>query len=179
MLHGLLIIFSATLAGSAVIENITQNITSSFTTADQYDKPLRPECLKPSRLFDLRPRVIDCGRILDDLPQSEELADFHIQGEKDDYKLPWEKTRETCQVSIELNKFWVADIGSWMGIKLVALNLSTSCRSYTKDPRTGGSAVTGTGGRIKITLRKNPYYGIDKNPTVSTLDPSSNDIQKE
>ncbi|KAL2039109.1 hypothetical protein N7G274_008158 [Stereocaulon virgatum] len=179
MLYGLLIIFSATLVGSAVIENNTQNITSSFTTTGQYDNPLRSECLKPSSPFDIRPRFVDCGRIIEDLPQSEKLADFHIQGGHDDYKLPWEKTLETCQIRVEINKFWVTDVGSWMGIKLVTLDLVTHCRSYTKDPRTGGSAVTGNGGRIMITVRKNPYYSIDKNATASILDPSSNDIQTE
>ena len=179
MLHGLFIVISATSAGSAFIENIMQNITPSFATTDQYDKPLRPECLKSSRLFNIRPRFIDCGRIIDDLPQSEELADFHIRGGHDDYKLPWVETRETCEVRVELNKYWVADVGSWMGIRMVARDLNTVCRSYTKDSRTGGSAVAGNGGRITITIRKNPYYGINKNATASTLDPNSNDIPTE
>ena len=155
---GLLMLFLATVGYSGFAYNTTQTTDSTSTVISTSNErlDLDPQYIcaePPSHGPDNRPSALNCALSIRRIPNegTEEL--FHIGGDAGIYRLPRTVTAFDCRLTVDIHKFFLADMSTWRGVKEAATNLTHACQSRYSF-RTGGWTMTGTLGRINVSLVK-------------------------
>lgn len=159
--HHIFIFFAISLLSNALTTIVST--TNSTPLNDIYDWQCIP---KPSRRSKY-PKFIDCIHALMQLPRYEGEGSFHNGPPDDPFRLPVEKTVETCTVSVELmHQGSTREAGEWLIMVDAALNSGRDCLN----PGMGIQPVRSTGvwvwygyhRRIIITLKYHDPddYGI-------------------
>lgn len=164
---GLLMLILAAVGYSTSLYNTTEINDSTLTVipATNEKRDLEYRCHKqPIKGPDRRPPAADCALSIGRLPDdgTEEL--FHVGGDEGIYRLPQILTTFDCRLTVDIDRYFIADTDTWLGIKEAALYLIYACQSRTYPARTGGWTMTGKLGRINISLAA---------PVFSTLVQSS------
>ena len=135
-LHQIFILFAISLLSNALTTIVsTQNLTS--LTYD-YDYQCIP---KPSRRSKV-PEFMDCIHALNQLPRYEGQGSFHNGPPDDPFRLPLEKTVETCTVRVGLvHQGSTTDAGEWLILLDAALSSGRECLN----PGMGIAPVKNTG----------------------------------
>ena len=152
---GLLMLILAAVGYSSSSYNTTQTTDSNLTgiPASNEKTDFEYRCNnKPRRGPDRRPPAADCVLSIGRLPDegTEEL--FHVGGDANIYQLPWILRTFDCRLTVDIDRYFIADTYTWLGVKEAALYLTYACQSPTYPSRTGGWTMTGKLGRINITL---------------------------
>lgn len=95
------------------------------------------------------PLYTDCEVLYRQLPQSIDQATFHQKGEHDEYRLPVDRSYNTCMLAITLLIEGLQDRSSWAEIAFRAEMLNDMCVNGTND---GGYVKTGERGMILVLL---------------------------
>ena len=146
------------LAISLLSNALTTIVSTTNLTSLTYD--YNWQCIpKPSRRSKV-PKFIDCIDALMQLPRYEGQGSFHNGPPDDPYRLPVERTVNTCTVSVELvHQGSTREAGEWLLIVDATLDSGRECLN----PGMGIAPVRSTGvwvwygkhRRIIITMR---YY---------------------
>ena len=156
-MHQIFIVLAISLLSNALTTIVsTQNLTS---LTNDYNWQCIP---KPSRRSKV-PKFIDCIHALTQLPSHEGQGSFHNGPPDDPYRLPVEKTVDSCTVSVELvHQGSTREAGDWLLLFHATLDSGRECLN----PGMGMAPVISTGvwvwygdhRRIFITMR---YYDPD------------------
>ena len=152
---GLLMLILAAVGYSSTLYNTTQTIVSTLTVIPASNEKTDSEyrCNKqPIRGPDRRPPAADCALSIGRLPDEETEELFHVGGDAGIYRLPWILTTFDCRLTVDIDRFFLADTYTWLGVKEAALYLTYACQSPKESARTGGWTMTGKLGRINISL---------------------------
>lgn len=154
----------------------TTDRTLTFIPASNEKTDLEYRCNKqPIHGPDRRPPAEDCALSIGRLPDegTEEL--FHVGGDAGIYRLPWILTTFDCRLTVDIDRFFIADTYTWLGVKEAALYLTYACRSPTDPSRTGGWTMIGKLGRINISLAA-PVFPtlVQSSRSNSSIGPAQN-----
>ena len=157
---GLLMLILAAVGYSSTSYNTTQTTDSTLIVIPASNEKTKSEyrCNKqPIRGPDRRPPAADCALSIGRLPDEETEELFHVGGDAGIYQLPWILTTFDCRLTVDIDRFFIADTYTWLGVKEAALYLTYACQSPKDSSRTGGWTMTGKLGRINISLAA-PVY---------------------
>lgn len=102
---------------------------------------------------DKRPRYVDCGVAIRDLPFTFREGLFHHGGRDDDFQLPRRKIWGTCVVEVDLRTDVAGATGRWTEIRQAAELLDGVCKKVVKGVElTGGKVTAGYEDGLKIKL---------------------------
>ena len=108
-----------------------------------------PDWQCSTRPFRNPPLYRDCEVAYRELPRSINRGIFHQMGEEDGYKLPVERSSNTCTVTVTLLAEGRQEKGSWAEIVSKAAMLNHICVNGIND---GGYIMAGQYGRIWVML---------------------------
>lgn len=109
-------------------------------------------CIDLINPFSHRPKYPDCVLAIRQLPQYPASGAFHNHGIDDPFKLPVEKTLDSCTIRIELYAGSSTESASWSGVTARANALNRSCLRTFFPIYKGGWATFGKHDRIVISL---------------------------
>ena len=131
------------------------------TLLEYNDTLTNPNVSEISRCYDdehsrYHPITMDCLQARQNIPRGGDLGLFHRSGPPDRYRLPHIVTTRTCTIIIDLQDDR-SDFASWNTISLSARALILTCsKGISAEATTGGTALIGQTGQIKISLIKIP-----------------------
>ena len=137
-----------------VLTNTTVESTSptsiTFLNAEAH---CPPEDLDSTKL----PLSPDCITAVRMLPNSDYIGTFHIGGRQSLWRLPYSTSYRSCTVSVILHEDVDRDLGSWVDVQRMAIQLLLHCR-LPFDPegwqRTGGWTTAGAENGLVVELKK-------------------------
>ena len=135
--------------------NTTQTTKSTSTIIPANNKKTDSEykCTEqPRHGPDRRPLAADCVLSIGRLPDEDTEELFHVGGDAGIYQLPRILTTFDCRLTVDIDRFFIADTYTWLGVKEAALYLTYTCRDPIYPSRTGGWTMIGKLGRINISL---------------------------
>ena len=95
----------------------------------------------------------DCLKAVLRLSRNSNTAVFHKEGAYDDFRLPVEHTHGACSVSVEIAQGATEDKTSWVGISLLASQLTQACSTLNfPSGKTGGETYEGNLGKVRISV---------------------------
>lgn len=168
---GFLVLILATVGYSAFSYNTSQatDSTLTFISANKKTRDVDPEyrCTGPPAYGpDRRPPISDCDLTIERLPNEGTVELFHLGGDTGIYQLPLRLKTFDCRLTVDIHKFFLADMYTWRGVREAATNLSFACQSPTNPSRTGGWTMTGILGRINISLAEPIFPPFKSNSTI-------------
>ena len=135
-------------SGSFAPDNLVLNTTAP--NADYfvcYDAPM----MRSSQ----RAPTSDCLKAVLRLSRRTDTAVFHQEGGYDGYRLPIQKTYGSCSVTVEVTPGYREDRSSWVGISLLASQLTQACSTLNfPSGKTGGETFEGNEGKVRIKVGK-------------------------
>ena len=166
LFFALLMLILAAVGYSSSSYNTTEITDSTLIVipASNEKRDLEYRCSKqPLRGPDRRPPAADCALSIGRLPDEESEELFHVGGDAGIYQLPQILTTFDCRLTVDIDRFFIADTDTWLGVKEAALYLTYACQSPTYPSRTGGWTLTGKLGRINISLAAPVYPTLVQN----------------
>ncbi|KAK0508481.1 hypothetical protein JMJ35_008757 [Cladonia borealis] len=152
---GLLMLILAAVGYSSSSYNTTQTTDSTLTFIPASNEKTDSEYRcneQPIHGPDRRPLAADCVLSIGRLPDEDTEELFHVGGDAGIYQLPWILTTFDCRLTVDIDRFFIADTYTWLGVKEAALYLTYACRDPIYPSRTGGWTMIGKLGRINISL---------------------------
>ncbi|KAL9123984.1 MAG: hypothetical protein Q9217_006644 [Psora testacea] len=100
-----------------------------------------------------RAPTLDCLKAVLRLSRRADTALFHQDGVDDGFRLPVEKTYASCSVTVEIAQGHTEDKSSWVGISLLASQLTQACSTLNfPSGKTGGETFEGNAGKVRISV---------------------------
>ncbi|KAL9635348.1 MAG: hypothetical protein Q9164_003515 [Protoblastenia rupestris] len=93
----------------------------------------------------------DCLKAVLHLSRRTDTAIFHQGGTDDGFQLPVQRTHGSCSVNINIAQGYTEDKSSWVGISLLASQLTQACSTLNfPSGKTGGETFEGDLGKVRI-----------------------------
>ena len=97
----------------------------------------------------------DCLKAVLHLSRKTDTAIFHQGGADDGYQLPVQRAHGSCSVNINIAQGFTEDKSSWVGISLLASQLTQACSTLNfPSGKTGGETFEGDAGKVRIKVGK-------------------------
>ncbi|CAF9936153.1 MAG: hypothetical protein ALECFALPRED_006717 [Alectoria fallacina] len=135
------------------IPTLTPNLSTTHPTTPTPILNDNLSCIDLLNPFSRRPKYDDCTIAIRQLPRFPDVGAFHNRGGDDPFKLPVEKSYDSCTVKVELYAAGTTTVvASWPGIATRANTVNRMCLHAAFPIYKGGWATYAKDDRIVVSL---------------------------